>query len=536
MLASSLLAALAVAAGTALASLGGAQQASKLMPPTLVISGHGWGHGVGMAQYGTLGYARHGLRYKKILAHYYPGTTLARTSVHQVRVLLAGGARSLTISAKARFRVRDAGGKSYRLRAGSYSIGPSLKLRLRASAAPKALRGPIVFTPGRTPLVLGRGYRGSIQVSSSGGRLRAVDIVGLEDYVRGVVAEEVSPNWPAEALKTQAVASRSYAVATSRQGGYLFADTRSQVYGGVDAETFSTNAAVQATARKILVYRGQPATTYFSASSGGRTAAIQDGFPGSRPVPYLISVPDRYDKLSPYHDWGPYVYSAAAAAKQLGLPGRLLDLRLRRNPSARVASVTATTSTGQRTIPGASFQRALGLRSTWFTVGVLSLARPSKPFVYGVRSELSGIARAVKGARIQQRAKGRWKLVARVKPRSDGSFAVPAKATARTSYRLKKGRAATRPLKVAVAAYVRLDPAASASTLTGRVRPIVRGATVSIQRAAGSTWTKLATAKVDSSGRFRAELQVTSGTYRARFAPNRGLLPGVSPVLQVVSG
>src|SRR6266508_3442551 len=301
MLAISLFAGLIVAAGTALATLGTAQPAAKPKPPTFVITGHGWGHRVGMGQYGALGYARRGVGYARILAHYYPGTVLTRTSVRQVRVLLADGVRTVTVSSKAPFRVRDADGASYKVAAGSYRIGPSLKLKVEGSATPKALAGPIMFTPGRVPLELGRAYRGSIQLIAREGAVQAVNVVRLEDYVKGVVSQEVSADWPAEALKTQAVASRSFAVATRKQGSYdLYADTRSQVYGGVGAEEFATTAAVESTAGKVLSYRGQPAVTYFFASSGGRTAAIQDGFLGSRPVPYLVSVRDPYDTVSPY--------------------------------------------------------------------------------------------------------------------------------------------------------------------------------------------------------------------------------------------
>ena len=294
-----------------------AQGASAATFPTFVIKGHGWGHGVGMGQDGAYGYAKHGFGYAKILSHYYPGTALGKTTVPQVRVLLAAGASSVAITSKAPFRVRDAGGKSYPLAAGTYTLGPSLKVRVESSAAPRALPGPLRFIPGRLPLELGRAYRGSIQVTVRSGGLQAVNLVGLEEYVRGVVSQEADPNWPNEALKAQAVASRSFVVATRKTSGSfdVYPDTRSQVYGGVDAEQFSTNAAVQATSGQILTYRGQPALTYFSASSGGRTAAVQDGFPGSNPVPYLVSVDDPYDTVSPYHSWGPYVYGAADFAR-----------------------------------------------------------------------------------------------------------------------------------------------------------------------------------------------------------------------------
>jgi stage II sporulation protein D len=538
MLPSSLFAALAAALGTALSTLAAAQPAAKAPLPTFVIRGHGWGHGVGMGQYGALGYARHGLGYAKILAHYYPGTALTPTTVRQVRVLLADGVSSVTVSSQAPFRVRDVQGNSYKLAAGSYTVGPTLKVRVEASAAPKALPGPIMFTPGRVPLQTSRRYRGSIQVVSKGGGLQAINIVGLEDYVRGVVSQEVSSDWPAEALKAQAVASRSYAVATRKKGATydVFADTRSQVYGGVDAEEFTTGAAVDATKGKVLTYRGQPAITYFSASSGGKTVAIQDAFAGSRPVPYLVSVQDPYDTVSPYHDWGPYVYQASTLASRLGVSGKLLDARTVRNPSSRVTSVTVTTSGGQRTFSGSDLRRILGLRSSWFSIGVLSLSQPAKALVYGIKSNLSGIARAVKGARIERLSGGTWESVVAVAPASDGTFTASIAPKATASYRISDGKASSAPVKVSVAAFVRLDPATTPSTLTGRVRPVFAGATVSIQRYAGTTWTTAATAKLDAAGGFTASIQLTPGTYRARIALGHGLVPGVSPVLRVVGG
>jgi SpoIID/LytB domain protein len=536
MLPSSVFAAFAAALGTALATLGVTQPASKPALPTFVIRGHGWGHGVGMGQYGALGYARHGLGYAKILAHYYPGTSSTSTTVGQIRVLLADGARNLAVSSQAPFRVRDANGKSYKLAAGSYTVGPALKVRVEASASPKALPGPIMFTPGRVPLQLSRPYRGSIQVIAKGGGLQAINIVGLEDYVRGVVSQEVSSDWPVTALKAQAVASRSYAVATRKRGAAydVFADTRSQVYGGVQAEDFATSAAVDATAGKILSYRGQPAITYFYASSGGRTAAIQDAFPGSRPVPYLVSVADPFDSLSPYHDWGPYVYPASSLARRLGIPGKLLDARIARSPSFRVISLTVTTSAGQRTMSGNDVRRVLGLRSSWFSIGVLSLSPPAKPLVYGIKSNLSGIARAIKSPRIERLANGSWQLVASVEAQSDGTFTTPVAAKTGGSYRVSDGKAASPPVKVAVAAFVRLDPVTSPSTLTGRARPIYTGTAVSIQRYEGMSWTRVASAKLDARGRFTAALDLTPGTYRARVAPGHRLVPGVSPVLNVV--
>ncbi len=92
-------------------------------------------------------------------------------------------------------------------------------------------------------------YRGALEFRPDGhGGVETVNAVGLDDYVRGVISEEMPASWPAQALAAQAVASRTYAVTTAVGGsGYdLYADTRSQMYGGVAAQTAATDAAVAA--------------------------------------------------------------------------------------------------------------------------------------------------------------------------------------------------------------------------------------------------------------------------------------------------
>src|SRR5205807_3570774 len=127
------------------------------------------------------------------------------------------------------------------------------------------------------PLTLaGHGqYRGWLEFrpAGTGSSVRTVNALHLEDYARGVVSYEMPASWSAEALKTQAVAARTYAITSSVGGnGYqLYADTRSQMYGGVAAETPSTDAAVAATHGQVVTYKGKPVTTFFFSSSGGHT-------------------------------------------------------------------------------------------------------------------------------------------------------------------------------------------------------------------------------------------------------------------------
>jgi stage II sporulation protein D len=214
-----------------------------------------------------------------------------------------------------------------------------------------------------------------LEVIADGAGIDVVNTVSLEQYLPGVVGEEVPAAWPAAALEAQAIAARSYALhqiekAPASTTFDLYPDGRDQVYGGIDAESPAVRQAVAATARRIVLYDGSVALTYFSSSSGGMTADAADviGFA----VPYLVSVPDPWDTYSPNHEWGPIKLSARAAGKALGLPAPVLDLELQAAPDGRVVSVTATTAKGQVTLTGAQVRDDLKLRSSWFQVALLT--------------------------------------------------------------------------------------------------------------------------------------------------------------------
>src|SRR6266508_3165141 len=95
---------------------------------TFVVTGHGWGHGVGLSQYGAYGYAQKGTGYAKIILHYFPGTELGEAPVSRVRVLLTSGVATLKIGSASDFRVRDATGALHNVAAGNYTLTPALKL------------------------------------------------------------------------------------------------------------------------------------------------------------------------------------------------------------------------------------------------------------------------------------------------------------------------------------------------------------------------------------------------------------------------
>src|SRR5439155_3384537 len=157
-------------------------------------------------------------------------------------------------------------------------------------------------------------------------------------------------NWAPEALKAQAVAARSYALATKKVGAPFdaYADTRSQMYLGTSNESPFTTAAVNATKGQVLQYGGKVATTFFYSTSGGQTESSQ-GWIGTA-LPYLVSVPDPYDDISPYHSWGPVPVTAQTISKALKVPGPITDATAVPNAAGRVGKLNLVTALAPQTV------------------------------------------------------------------------------------------------------------------------------------------------------------------------------------------
>jgi SpoIID/LytB domain protein len=303
------------------------------------------------------------------------------------------------------------------------------------------------------------------------------------------------------------------------------------VYLGLDHEKPSTNAAVDATAGKVLLYDGAVAKTYFFSTSGGRTASSEDIW--GTAIPYLVSVPDPYDSISPYHTWGPFAFSGSKLGQMLHAGGAIVDIQAALNTSGRVGTLTVQTVRGSRSFEASPLRRLLGLRSTWFTVGVLSLSSPAGSVTYGSSTRLTGVVRGISPVTLQQRFAGGWKDVGQVTGGKDGILSVAVKPTSTTVYRLATGKVTAGAARVPVAPLVRLHTPKTQTELRGYVRPASAGAPVLVQRQEGTRWTTVARTAVDASGTFDASLQLATGTYRARVVPGHGLVPGLSQVLQV---
>jgi stage II sporulation protein D len=391
---------------------------------TFAIRGGGDGHGIGMSQYGAYGYALHGADYQTILAHYYQGTALATTNPGQtVRVLLATGRASFA-------GATGVSGSAARLSpATTYTVkatGAKLAITTATGRTVGTFAAPLTVTaPAAAPLsVPGLGsYRGSLQFSPAGGGVQTVNAIGLDDYVRGVVAAEMPSSWATAALDAQAVAARTYAITTTvGANGYdLYSDTRSQMYGGIKAETPSTSAAVTATSGQIVTYAGKPAVTYFFASSGGHTESIQNVWAGATPEPWLRGVPDPYDNAGqdPYHSWSSQM-SLAAAARKLGrlVRGSLIGIAVTRHGvSPRVIQAQVLGTRGSSTVTGTQLQEIFGLDDTWATFTSITTTDPS-----GTLSGTVFPAPAGGAVTVQAQSDGAWHSVGQARVSSGGAY------------------------------------------------------------------------------------------------------------------
>ena len=354
------------------------------------ILGHGYGHGHGMSQYGAEGAARAGLSYTAIAEFYYAGTQWG-TASGRVAVQITGDTTDdVVVQARPTLAVRSLGSRErwtlpangatqWRLLAtgpGSTAVqwrarGGWRGWRVVAGDAEFSARGPVTLvTPTRS--VVYRGKLRSASVPGGGSARDTVNLLTLENYLKGVVPLEIPASWSVEAVRAQAVAARTYAAyerAHPLAGHFQICDTSScQVYGGHSAEHPLSNAAVAATAGQVLTVDGEPAFTQFASSNGGWSSA------GS--VPYLAARQDPYDGWAgnPVHQWEATVTAdrIEAAWPRIGdLTQLVVDARDGNGDwGGRVTSMTFVGTLGQVTVTGDAVRSALGLRSTWFTFEV----------------------------------------------------------------------------------------------------------------------------------------------------------------------
>jgi stage II sporulation protein D len=484
-----LAAALACMLSPALAAASSASKASG----TFEIRGGGFGHGIGMSQYGAMGYALHGWSYPAILGHYYAGTGLGKVSNSQVTVLLGqGGATFKGASAANSHKLIPSRSYGVLVRAG--------RLELVSNGRSTGPFTPPLTVTGSHLSVVGKGrYAGSLEFYPSGSNgVMTVNAVDLEDYVRGVVAEEMPPSWPQQALDAQAIAARSYVLADLPVSSEydVYADTRSQVYGGISAETPATNAAESVTSGQVVESAGTVIPTYFFSSSGGQTESIQNVWLGVSPAPYLVGVADPYDAVgeNPYHRWSVKLSLGAAAGRLASLyRGTFEGVKvLSHGVSPRIVSAAVIGSRGRSTVSGATLQADLGTLSTWMSFTTVT--------AQGTSSSGSGSGLSA-GSTSSSAGSSASSAGAAGSPSQSTTGGAGITALARLPRRPRQPRQPRRPRQLR-------------RTVSGSIFPASRGAVVGVQLHSGGRWRSVGTARVSSSGAYALNV-FTPGVYRA---------------------
>ena len=283
-----------------------------------------------------------------------------------IRVLVLEGAAEMRVSSSSSLEIRNPNGGAL-----LQTINTPQEARVRFDRNVFSVNGKawpvteLVLSPARggTVGVNGATYRGNLKLIVTGqGRINAVNLVDIEDYLYGVVPKEMPPNWPEESLKAQAVVSRTFARyqmdANASRDHDVSATTASQVYGGVAAGTDRTRRAVNATRGKILTFKGKPALTYFHANSGGMTEDARHVWRVA--IPYLQSVSDDYSARAPGAAWSSFLSfdQIRDAMNRNGIKtGQVSDLETAsQSPSGRAIRLKITHSAGTTVLGGNQFR------------------------------------------------------------------------------------------------------------------------------------------------------------------------------------
>jgi stage II sporulation protein D len=432
-----------------------------------IVRGAGFGHGIGMSQYGAYGFAQNGRGYREILSHYYRGSHISRASSRAVRVILqpndpyvrfrgatrAGGER---LRPEETYVARPAvrGGLTLRTAAGKLLGRFSSPLRVSRRGHALRLLGPALNG------VSSGLYRGAIELTTDLGGVSAVNVIGMDPYLQGVVPGEMPSSWHMEALKAQAVAARSYALATRKPSGVFdqYPDTRSQVYRGVTGESPRSSLAVRETSGEILSYGSTVVVAYYFSTSGGQTENVENSFLGSLPRPFLVSVPDPYDGISPRHRWR-LTFSQGSLQRRLRghVRGRLRKVSVvTRGASPRIVRARVHGTRGVTEVSGPTLRARLDLYDTWayFTRVSTSQSRSSRVRLARSGSRLGPFALVgsfdpvPRGRRlvVERRSAGHWKRAGGARLTRSGRY----HATLRSAglYRVRAGSLAGPAVRV----------------------------------------------------------------------------------------
>lgn len=365
---------------------------SVIGEPVFVFSGRGYGHGLGLSQYGAKGFAEKSYSYKTILSSFYNNTQLAKADNKIFRILVASDRPKVIFAAKKNFSVySEPLKKSYRFHAGNQyqatvSAGRVLIKNLSGNKITGRYTAPLILKQGNGQRLVtaddngysNNVYRGNLKILVINNKIQIVNYIHSEHYLFGVVTREMPSSWPIEALKSQAVAARSYAFASIKKNTFfdLYATTMSQVYGGLNAENSQSIKAVKDTAQQVLTYNGKSIQAFYHSNSGGYTENNENVW-GGTPIYWLRAAKSPYEGKDAVWPTNPS-YSVNYIQKRLGVyssatpwgvKGNLVNIAVvKRAVSPRVLSVKITGSGGVSFISGNKLKNLLNLRSTWFYI------------------------------------------------------------------------------------------------------------------------------------------------------------------------
>lgn len=296
-----------------------------------------------------------------------PGLTWAEE--WPVRVLLSEGVSTIRLKAAGPSRLEELGGGLVEVLPPGKEVEVAWEGRTGASFR---------FRPERSLFWINqRLYRGNVEVWNTSGGLQVINQVGLEDYVRGVMKVEADPEWPVEALKTQAVVARTYALyerlVSPAALYHLHATTASQVYRGVNGEDPRTDRAVRETRGIVLAYGGRIIPAFYHSASGGHTEDAVEVW--EKKYPFIVGVKDPYSADAPHQQWEVAIPRPEIHEALERVGGRLGAIRkidvVRRTRSGRVSRLRVWDAAGFLEMDGKRLRELLGpdrIRSTRFTV------------------------------------------------------------------------------------------------------------------------------------------------------------------------
>ena len=240
----------------------------------------------------------------------------------------------------------------------------------------QVLRRLVASAPA-TVIVNGKGYRGVVEFVPGDKGILAVNELPLEEYLIGLINCEMSSQWPMEAIKSQAVIARSYALyqkdARKNSPYHLESSVMDQVYDGCDIEDSRAARAVRETAGEVLTYNGTIIQAFYHSNCGGHTEAVENvwGFG----LPYLKGVDCSYCLTSPSGRWEQAIPLAKVESQLKGSGYQISGLRQvtagLRNKSGRLTELVLTGARSRVTVPAVAFRKALGysvIKSTNFEV------------------------------------------------------------------------------------------------------------------------------------------------------------------------